>query len=92
MSDLFERSDGPHLSSLRTDVRWVQMRSRRISLVTAYVVVDVERTDLERAARPRGMSDASVERHSGRSLLHRSAVRARRDSADTPCVVAMAGG
>lgn len=37
-------------------------------MVAAYVVVDIERTDLERAARHSEMSDPSVERHGGRFL------------------------
>jgi len=37
--------------------------------VPAYVVVDVEQTDPERAARYREMSGRSVERHGGRFLV-----------------------
>jgi uncharacterized protein (DUF1330 family) len=36
--------------------------------VPAYVIVDVERTDLERASRYSQLSGASVERHGGRFL------------------------
>ncbi len=37
-------------------------------MVAAFVVVDIERTDLERAARYGEMSGPSVERHGGRFL------------------------
>ena len=37
-------------------------------MVAAYVVVDIERTDLERADRYSEMSGPSVERHGGRFL------------------------
>jgi uncharacterized protein (DUF1330 family) len=43
--------------------------------VTAFVVVDVERTDLERAARYSEMSGPSVERHGGRFLARGGALR-----------------
>jgi len=43
--------------------------------VAAYVVVDVERTDLERAARYSEMSGPSVERHGGRFLARGGAIR-----------------
>jgi uncharacterized protein (DUF1330 family) len=42
--------------------------------VAAYVVVDVERTDLERAARYSEMSGPSVERHGGRFLARGGAI------------------
>jgi len=42
--------------------------------VAAYVVVDVERTDLERAARYSEMSGPSVERHGGRFLARGGAL------------------
>ena len=40
----------------------------------AYVVVDVQRTDLERAARYSEMSGPSVERHGGRFLARGGAM------------------
>jgi uncharacterized protein (DUF1330 family) len=40
----------------------------------AYVVVDVERTDLERAARYAEMAGPSVERHGGRYLARGGAL------------------
>jgi uncharacterized protein (DUF1330 family) len=43
--------------------------------VAAYVVVDVERTDLERASRYSEMSGPSVERHRGRFLARGGAIR-----------------
>ena len=43
--------------------------------MAAYVVVDVERTDLERAARYSEMSGPSVERHGGRFLARGGAIR-----------------
>jgi uncharacterized protein (DUF1330 family) len=43
--------------------------------VPAYVVVDVERTDPERAARYSEMSGPSVERHGGRFLARGGALR-----------------
>jgi uncharacterized protein (DUF1330 family) len=43
--------------------------------VPAYVVVDVERTDLEQAARYSEMSGPSVERHGGRFLARGGALR-----------------
>jgi len=43
--------------------------------VAAYVVVDVERTDLERAARYSELSGPSVERHGGRFLARGGATR-----------------
>jgi uncharacterized protein (DUF1330 family) len=42
--------------------------------VAAYVVVDVERTDLERAARYSEMSGPSVERHGGKFLARGGAI------------------
>jgi len=42
--------------------------------VPAYVVVDVQRTDLERAARYSEMSGPSVERHGGRFLARGGAM------------------
>ncbi len=42
--------------------------------MAAYVVVDVERTDLERAARYSEMSGPSVERHGGRFLARGGAL------------------
>jgi len=42
--------------------------------VAAYVVVDVERTDLERASRYSEMSGPSVERHGGRFLARGGAI------------------
>ena len=42
--------------------------------MAAYVVVDVERTDLERAARYSEMSGPSVERHGGRFLARGGAI------------------
>jgi uncharacterized protein (DUF1330 family) len=42
--------------------------------VAAYVVVDVERTDLERAARYSELSGPSVERHGGRFLARGGAI------------------
>jgi uncharacterized protein (DUF1330 family) len=42
--------------------------------VAAYVVVDVERTDLERAAQYSEMSGPSVERHGGRFLARGGAL------------------
>jgi uncharacterized protein (DUF1330 family) len=41
----------------------------------AYVVVDVERTDMERAARYSELSGPSVERHGGRFLARGGALR-----------------
>lgn len=38
-------------------------------MVAAFVVVDIERTDLERAARYSEMSGPRVERHGGRFLV-----------------------
>ena len=43
--------------------------------MAAYVVVDVERTDLERAARYAELSGPSVERHGGRFLARGGALR-----------------
>ena len=43
--------------------------------MAAYVVVDVERTDLERAARYSELSGPSVERHGGRFLARGGAIR-----------------
>jgi uncharacterized protein (DUF1330 family) len=43
--------------------------------MAAYVVVDVRRTDLERAARYSALSGPSVERHGGRFLARGGAVR-----------------
>jgi uncharacterized protein (DUF1330 family) len=43
--------------------------------MSAYVVVDVERTDLERAARYSELSGPSVERHGGRYLARGGALR-----------------
>jgi uncharacterized protein (DUF1330 family) len=43
--------------------------------VAAYVVVDVKRTDPERAARYSEMSGPSVERHGGRFLARGGALR-----------------
>jgi uncharacterized protein (DUF1330 family) len=43
--------------------------------VAAYVVVDVERTDLERAAQYAAMSGPSVELHGGRFLARGGALR-----------------
>jgi uncharacterized protein (DUF1330 family) len=43
--------------------------------VAAYVVVDVERTDLDRAARYSELSGPSVERHGGRFLARGGALR-----------------
>jgi uncharacterized protein (DUF1330 family) len=42
--------------------------------VPAYVVVDVERTDLDRAARYSELSGPSVERHGGRFLARGGAI------------------
>ena len=42
--------------------------------MAAYVVVDVERTDLERAARYSELSGPSVERHGGRFLARGGAL------------------
>jgi uncharacterized protein (DUF1330 family) len=47
--------------------------------VAAYVVVDVERTDLERAARYSELSGPSVERHGGRFLARGGAIRVLED-------------
>jgi uncharacterized protein (DUF1330 family) len=43
--------------------------------MTAYVVVDVERTDLERAARYTEMAGPSVQRHGGRYVARGGATR-----------------
>ncbi len=43
--------------------------------MSAYVVVDIERTDLERAAAYAKMSGPSVERHGGRFLARGGTVR-----------------
>jgi uncharacterized protein (DUF1330 family) len=43
--------------------------------VTAYVVVDAERTDLERAARYAELAGESVERHGGRYVARGGAMR-----------------
>lgn len=50
------------------DMAKVGGRGTRISSMAANVVVDVERTDLQRAARCSEMSCPSVERHGGRVL------------------------
>jgi uncharacterized protein (DUF1330 family) len=44
--------------------------------VAAYVVVDIEQTDPERAARYRELSGPSVERHGGRFLARGGALHA----------------
>jgi len=46
-----------------------------LGFMPAYVVVDVERTDLERAARYSELSGPSVERHGGRFLARGGATR-----------------
>jgi uncharacterized protein (DUF1330 family) len=46
-----------------------------LRIMPAYVVVDVERTDLERAARYSELSGPSVERHGGRFLARGGATR-----------------
>ena len=48
--------------------------------MAAYVVVDVERTDLERAARYSELSGPSVERHGGRFLARGGALDVLEDS------------